>query len=157
MPPRAPDGQTPYSPITTHVLDTSVGRPASGLLVHLTLEYPAIAGPWGEASPRFMAVTDADGRIMKWSSLGGPSMEEVIDTFSRDRTRRAEWVLQFSTGAYYGIEKTLFPTVDVKMFVKNWEEDDEDRESRGEDWKMKRKYHVPLLLGPWSYSVYRGS
>lgn len=104
-----------------------------------------------------MAVTDVDGRIMTWVSLEGPSMEDVVDTFSRERTRRADWALQFNTGAYYGVEKTMFPLVDVKLSVKNWEEEDEDRESRGEEWKMKRKYHVPLLLGPWSYSVYRGS
>ena len=104
-----------------------------------------------------MAVTDVDGRIMRWTPLGGPSMEEVVDIFSRDRTRRAEWILRFHTGDYYGVEKTMFPAVEVSLSVENWEAADMDRESRGEEWKMKRKYHVPLLLGPWSYSVYRGS
>lgn len=46
------------SPITTHVLDTSRGLPASGVAV--TLEAQAPDGSW---KPLASGATDADGRI----------------------------------------------------------------------------------------------
>ena len=51
------------------------------------------------------------------------------------------WSLKFETGAYYGEGKTFFPEVEVRFWVE-----------RGVE-----HYHVPLLLGPWSYTTYRGS
>jgi 5-hydroxyisourate hydrolase len=46
------------SPITTHVLDTAAGRPASGVAV--ILERLDSGGDWREIA---QAVTDADGRV----------------------------------------------------------------------------------------------
>lgn len=46
------------SPITTHVLDTSIGRPAAG--VHIVLERREAEGSYGELG---RGVTDADGRL----------------------------------------------------------------------------------------------
>jgi len=46
----------PMSAITTHVLDTSLGRPAAG--VHVTLEQQ-VAGNWREVG---RGATDGDGR-----------------------------------------------------------------------------------------------
>jgi 5-hydroxyisourate hydrolase len=48
--------------------------------------------------------------------------------------------LRFDTGRYQS-GKGFFPEVTIAFRV-------EDREQH---------YHVPLLLGPWSYSTYRGS
>jgi 5-hydroxyisourate hydrolase len=50
------------------------------------------------------------------------------------------WSLRFQTGEYYGEGKTFWPEVELKFWVKEGEH-----------------YHVPLLLGPWSYTTYRGS
>jgi len=47
---------TDRAPITTHILDTSTGRPAAG--VSLTL-----FGPEGKIT---VGVTDVDGRVTKW-------------------------------------------------------------------------------------------
>lgn len=46
------------SPITTHVLDTALGRPARGIAV--TLSARQGAGPWIDLA---RGVTDADGRV----------------------------------------------------------------------------------------------
>jgi 5-hydroxyisourate hydrolase len=50
------------------------------------------------------------------------------------------WKLQFDTGAYYGAGNTFFPVVELSFLVKEGEH-----------------FHVPLLLGPYSYTTYRGS
>ena len=46
------------SAITTHVLDTSLGRPASGVAVGLELE--SAGGDWKQVG---QGVTDVDGRV----------------------------------------------------------------------------------------------
>lgn len=50
------------------------------------------------------------------------------------------WKLKFDTGAYYGVDRTFFPTVELTFLVKEGEH-----------------FHVPLLLGPYSFTTYRGS
>lgn len=54
--------------ITSHVLDTSVGRPATGLAVRLER-----VGGRGDAEPLASAVTDADGRVRDWLPSGIPA------------------------------------------------------------------------------------
>lgn len=44
--------------VSTHILDTSVGRPAEGVAVQLA----ARSGPLGEWQPLGGSATDADGR-----------------------------------------------------------------------------------------------
>jgi 5-hydroxyisourate hydrolase len=54
------------------------------------------------------------------------------------------WSLKFNTSKYWGEGGTFYPEVEVKFFVR--------REGlEGGHW------HVPLLLGPWGYTTYRGS
>jgi len=122
-------------PITCHVLDLVTGRPASHLAVSLTL-----LRPLGPSAP-FKALTNADGRIMNWQGLDGPSLQSVFEQSSEHPDSRLVWALKFETGAYYGEENTLFPEVEVRFFVS----------------PKEGHYHVPLLLGPWSYTTYRGS
>lgn len=62
--------------LSTHVLDTSAGRPAAG--VHVVLETR-------DGRPLGAGVTDADGRI---AALG----PEVLE--------RGDYLLRFDTGAY---------------------------------------------------------
>jgi 5-hydroxyisourate hydrolase len=120
-------------PITCHVLDTVAGRPAANISATLTLISP------GPPSPSFTATTDSDGRIMRWSASPGPSLEFVI-AISEPSTPMI-WSLKFDTGRYFGASNTFFPEVEIKFFFK----------ASGEH------YHIPLLLGPWSYTTYRGS
>lgn len=123
-------------PITCHVLDTSTGQPARKLPVSLTL-----LKPLGPSSP-FTALTDSDGRVSSWGSQAGPALQEIFENLSEHDPDEAEmvWSLRFDTGAYFGQGRTFWPEVEVKFFV-----------------RREERYHVPVLLGPWSYTTYRGS
>lgn len=123
-------------PITCHVLDTLTGRPAASIAVSLTL-----LRPLGPSTP-FTAVTNADGRISNWQYQEGPSLASIFENLSEHAEGRMVWSLKFDTGAYFGTGRTFFPEVEVRFFVA--------AEEGGH-------YHVPLLLGPWSYTTYRGS
>jgi hydroxyisourate hydrolase len=54
--------------------------------------------------------------------------------------REGEYELRFAVGAYFG-EASFLDVVPVRFRVAD----------------ADAKYHVPLLVTPWSYSTYRGS
>ena len=114
--------------LSTHVLDTAIGRPAEGVRVALfELE--------GEGSRRLLveATTDARGRTAKPLLTGAP-------------LRIACYELVFHIGEYFfktGNIKGDWPFLDVipvRFSIKDPE----------------GNYHVPLTVTPWSYSTYRG-
>ncbi|HET7694573.1 MAG TPA: hydroxyisourate hydrolase [Vicinamibacterales bacterium] len=83
--------------ISTHVLDTSLGRPAGGVAVALMKQQGAV---WIEV---FTGATDADGRV--------PPLRDVA-------TATGSWRLTFDAGAYFarrGVES--FYTVIAIDFV----------------------------------------
>jgi 5-hydroxyisourate hydrolase len=125
---------TAKNPITCHVLDTLTGRPAKDVTV--TLSY---AGSQEIQSSR---KTDSDGRISNWHSLDneGRSLDQFLASLSGTAPKPSVWKLTFNTGDYYGLENTFWPQVDITFSVRQGEH-----------------YHVPLLLGPYSYTTYRGS
>jgi 5-hydroxyisourate hydrolase len=77
--------------ITTHVLDTSVGRPAAGIAVTLLR---------GDASVA-TGTTDEDGR---WAALSG------------DATTAGTYRLVFATGAHFG-GRSFHPQVVIDFTV----------------------------------------
>lgn len=85
--------------ITTHVLDTSAGRPAAGL--HVTLELRAEAGNWREVG---RGDTDADGRLRGLTD---------------GRIEAGLYRLTFHTGGYFGAlaVETFYPAVVVLFRV----------------------------------------
>lgn len=89
------------SPITTHVLDTSTGKPAAGLAVTLELETQ-------DAGWQLMAngVTDSDGRIA--------DLMTSDTVFSAGRYR-----LIFETGQYFHMRQIecFFPQVTITFVV----------------------------------------
>jgi 5-hydroxyisourate hydrolase len=85
----------------------------------------------------FSATTNSDGRIANWTS---PTERSSIESLIADRGETSTWKLVFDTGAYYGMDKTFFPKVELTFLAKPGEH-----------------FHVPLLLGPYSYTTYRGS
>ncbi|MBG6084648.1 hydroxyisourate hydrolase [Zhihengliuella flava] len=91
------------SHITTHVLDTGTGRPASG--VRATLERRSASG-WQEVAS---GTTDGDGRI---SQLGPASVEA------------GTYRITFDTGAYFGTSgtETFFPEVVLSFVVADVEQ-----------------------------------
>jgi len=127
-------------PITCHVLDTTTGRPAAGIIATLSCR----------SNPRstYVATTNSDGRITNWEKETDyqPSIEVYIKEEAEKEGNsilgkgQSVWKLTFNTGAYYGAGKTFFPVVDLSFLVKEGEH-----------------FHVPLLLGPYSYTTYRGS
>ncbi|KAI4099670.1 MAG: hypothetical protein LQ339_005835 [Xanthoria mediterranea] len=131
----APPPATAREPITCHVLDLTTGRPAASVAVSLTL-----LRPFGPSAP-LTAVTSSDGRVNQWNGEAGSSLSEIFANLQEHDGGQMVWSLKFDTGAYFGIDRTFFPEVEVKFFV--------DANSG--------HYHVPLLLGPWSFTTYRGS
>jgi 5-hydroxyisourate hydrolase len=132
------------SPITCHVLDTLSGLPASNLNVVLTLLTPR--GLSLEELPPsgvllFHAATNEDGRVREWIPNTKFSVQDLLDKF--DHGDESVWSLKFGSGNWYREKKIecFFPEIEVKFFVK----------------KGTRHYHVPVLVGPWTYTTYRGS
>jgi HIUase/Transthyretin family len=56
---------------------------------------------------------------------------------------RTSWSIKFEVGPWYEQRnvESFWPEVEVKFYVK----------------KGERHYHVPVLVGPWTYTTYRGS
>ncbi len=127
--------QPQRDPITCHVLDLTTGRPAPSLAVSLTL-----LRPLGPSNP-FRATTSSDGRISTWNAQESPSLSDIFAHLAEHEDGKMMWSLKFETGPYYGEGNTFFPEVEVRFFVH----------------PHSGHYHVPLLLGPWSYTTYRGN
>lgn len=131
------------SPITCHVLNTVSGTPAANLKTTLTLlKKPKLDTP-GSSEPliSFQAITNDDGRVKEWDPLGETTLAAVMDRY--EQGARIPWSIKFDIGPWYeerGIE-SFWPEVEIKFYVK----------------KGERHYHVPCLVGPWTYTTYRGS
>jgi 5-hydroxyisourate hydrolase len=113
--------------LTTHILDTALGRPAKGVKIEL------------------------------WFLDGGPSLLKTVTTNQDGRVdaplldgeelKIGQYELRFHAGIYLkatGAPLTDPPFLDViplRFGIANKSE----------------HYHVPLLLSPYGYSTYRGS
>jgi 5-hydroxyisourate hydrolase len=117
------------SPITTHVLDTSRGAPASGIVVILEVPDRDAAGAdgWTELA---RGTTSVDGRINDFH----PSLDVLKPGILR---------LRFATGDYFAATgtATFYPEVHVVIQIAD----------------PAKHHHIPLLLSPFGYSTYRGS
>lgn len=128
------------APITCHVLNTVKGTPADNLKATLTLLEPS-GTALGQPALSFSAVTNEDGRVKDWHPETGKTLDQVMETF--DQGQRIPFSIKFDIGPWYeerGVE-SFWPEVEVKFYVK----------------KGERHYHVPVLVGPWTYTTYRGS
>lgn len=115
--------------LTTHVLDTALGRPAAGLRVDLSIV---------EADGRTVLLktvtTNADGRCD--APLLAPGEMKV-----------ARYELVFHVAAYFraaGVtlsDPPFFEHVPVRFAIAD----------------PGHRYHVPLLVSPYGYATYRGS
>ncbi|KAL2800912.1 hypothetical protein BJX66DRAFT_290390 [Aspergillus keveii] len=138
-------------PITCHVLNTLTGTPAANLPVTLTL----LSSANTTTTTTFTATTNADGRVANWTptsestAASGSSVSAILASLPA-ADAKTNWALRFEVGPWFeaqGVE-SFWPEVEVKFTVKG-------RGKEGEEgW---RHYHVPVLLGPWNYSTYRGS
>jgi 5-hydroxyisourate hydrolase len=120
---------SPVSAITTHVLDTSIGRPAAG--VNVVLERGGKSSEWQVVGH---GETDVDGRVRTLMDEQTP-LEAGL------------YRLLFDTRRYFGGRgiRAFYPSV-VVMF-----------EVGDEDVRRAPHYHLPLLVSPFGYTTYRGS
>jgi 5-hydroxyisourate hydrolase len=113
--------------LTTHVLDISAGTPAAGISIELRRERQ------GPAELLATVVTGSDGRC------AAPLLEG--DAFARGR-----YSLTFRVADYFrarGVSLPDPPFIDCAVIHFGIAQ-------------PGQHYHVPLLVSPWSYSVYRG-
>ncbi|KAJ9656669.1 hypothetical protein H2198_004788 [Neophaeococcomyces mojaviensis] len=128
------------SPITCHVLNTVSGTPADNLKATLTLLSRSTTGL--QAGLSFNAVTNDDGRVKEWAAAeDGTTLNAVMDKYGQGD--KIACSIKFEIGAWYEERGTesFWPEVEIKFYVK----------------KGERHYHVPCLVGPWTYTTYRGS
>ncbi|HUX83409.1 MAG TPA: hydroxyisourate hydrolase [Halothiobacillus sp.] len=116
------------SALTTHILDTSLGKPAAGVRIHLHKRV-------GNQSQHLSThMTNDDGRCDS-PILAGEAF--TIGTYE----------LVFEMGAYLRQNHTPLPEplfldqIVIRFGISNAQD----------------HYHVPLLVSPFGYSTYRGS
>ncbi|WP_335979658.1 hydroxyisourate hydrolase [Streptomyces sp. CA2R106] len=124
-------GQAALASVSTHVLDTSAGHPAAGVGVELAVR----TGPRAPWQAHAASATDADGRCADLPALPAHAVQAR---------------LSFAVAPYLAgpagedpagaARAAFFPEVAAVFAV-----------APGEH------HHVPLLLSPYGYSVYRGS
>ncbi|NKJ03894.1 hydroxyisourate hydrolase [Rhizobium sp. SG741] len=115
--------------LTTHVLDTALGKPAEGLIIDLfRIE--------GDTRTHLkMMMTNSDGRVDGGPILIGDSF--VVGTYE----------LLFRAGDYLRATGARLPDpafldlVPIRFGIAD----------------TTAHYHVPLLISPYGYSTYRGS
>ncbi len=114
--------------LSTHVLDTSLGKPAAGVSVELYELHTD-----GKTLLRTV-VTNQDGRC------DAPLLQG-------DELRAGQYELVFGAGDYFAAQGIPLPTprfidrVTIAFGIAD----------------PQQNYHVPLVVSPWSYSTYRGS
>ena len=123
--------RTLMSTISTHVLDTALGKPAAGVPVLLE----RVRDPKGNDAHELRGATigagttDDDGRLKDFVSAGA-SLEP------------GTYRLRFDVADYFKASgrEVFYPEVSVLFRVTS-----------------EGHYHIPLLLSPFGYSTYRGS
>ena len=113
--------------LSTHILDTHLGRPAANVPITLSqFRDSAAGGAWHVVGS---AYTDTDGRCR--TLLGGHALAA------------ADYKLHFEVGPYFHAHHagSLYPYVEIVFTVADPEQ----------------HYHIPLLLAANGYTTYRGS
>ncbi|XHM64058.1 hydroxyisourate hydrolase [Streptomyces nigra] len=122
--------------VSTHILDTSAGRPAEGVAVRLSARAGRDAD-WRELGG---SSTDADGRCKDLPAPPEGTTHVRLDFAVEPYFEKKQADAQQDAPANRDSGAVFFPEVAITFAV-----------TPGEH------YHVPLLLNPFGYSVYRGS
>ncbi len=115
--------------LSTHVLDTMHGCPASGMAVQL------------------YATDDSAIKLIKVFTLNADGRNPDGLLLTADELKIGTYRLVFDVASYFKARGAALPEpnflnqVSLDFGVAN----------------PKQHYHVPLLVSPWSYSTYRGS
>ncbi|MEU6254801.1 hydroxyisourate hydrolase [Streptomyces sp. NPDC047043] len=121
--------------VSTHILDTSLGRPAEGVAIQLAARSGRDAA-WQALGG---SATDADGRCKDLPALPEGTTHVRLDFAVEPYFEKKQADAQQDAPANRDSD-AFFPEVAITFAVKPGEH-----------------YHVPLLLNPFGYSVYRGS
>lgn len=114
--------------LTTHILDLTHGQPAAKVKIELSLLGESVK------SPLKTVITNKDGRI-------------DAPLLTSNELHPGEYELLFHIGDYFrkkglNLQEPLFlDKVAVRIGIAD----------------SFSHYHVPLLISPWGYQVYRGS
>ena len=123
--------------VSTHILDTSVGRPAEAVAVQLS----ARGGREADWQTLGGSATDADGRCKDLPALPEGTTHVRLDFAVEPYFEKKQADAQQDAPANRDSGAAVFfPEVAITFAVVPGEH-----------------YHVPLLLNPFGYSVYRGS
>lgn len=114
--------------LSTHVLDTTQGKPGAGVKVTL------------------LAVTDSARTVLKTdvTNQDGRCSTPLLEG---DTMKTGRYELVFDAGDYFAAQGVALPEprfVDRVTIAFGIAHADQN-------------YHVPLVVTPWSYSTYRGS
>lgn len=128
------------SAITTHVLDTVLGKPAAGIEVRLER---MDGGGWIEVSQGDEPVERVQDAPCAWVEIAASVTD--ADGRCRDLSGDApagDYRLTFATGSYLKRQgrASIYPEIAITFTCNG-----------------KGHYHLPLLLSDNSYTTYRGS
>lgn len=115
--------------LTTHILDTAQGIPAS----HVTIQVWRLGAGKG-------------GVLLKTTYTGENGRTEEALLAGEEFTAGTYEII-FKVGAYFAAQQ--IPTTDPPFL--------NDIPIRFNIIDPNAHYHVPLLVSPWAYSTYRGS
>ncbi len=113
--------------LTTHVLDISAGLPAAGVRIELHERTAA-------------------GLRLLTTTATGPDGRLPVPLLTGAAFKAGRYLLVFQTAAYFrarGVqlpEPAFLESASIEIGIA----------------APDQHYHVPLLIAPWSYSVYRG-
>jgi 5-hydroxyisourate hydrolase len=123
--------------VSTHILDTSAGRPAESVPVQIA----ARSGRDADWQALGGSATDADGRCRDLPALPEGTthvrLDFAVEPYFLKKQADAQQDAPANRDSGAGV---FFPEVAITFAVVPGEH-----------------YHVPLLLNPFGYSVYRGS
>ncbi|MET7517335.1 hydroxyisourate hydrolase [Streptomyces sp. NPDC005480] len=126
--------------VSTHILDTSIGRPAEGVAISLAAR-PGSDAEWVTLGG---SATDADGRCKDLPALPEGTthvrLDFAVETYFTRSIKTVKQAEAQQDAPRVRDSGAFFPEVAITFTVKPGEH-----------------YHVPLLLNPFGYSVYRGS
>jgi 5-hydroxyisourate hydrolase-like protein (transthyretin family) len=166
---------TARPPITTHVLDTALGRPAAGVRVRLLARpagAPAGASVWvpapgaaaaAAASTTWAATTDGDGRCSTLLLPGAPRPPPGVYRIEFDVgeyfERTAREVPGYGGGGVVregggnGNGASFYPSAAVDFVISP-----SPPSAPGTAAVSRPEHlHIPLTFSPFGYSTYRGS
>lgn len=130
--------------LSSHILDTHLGKPASGIRITLHRVIKESEHETGsdnkQLAKKFIgeAITNIDGRVTQkdWKAQG---ISTDADGIELDTGR---YTLTFATQSYFDAQNTtaFYPQVVIDFVITD-----------------TSHYHIPLLLSAHGYSTYRGS